>query len=204
MGLLVSINGIDFEPYADAITKHPLVNRKDSTQKVLPVERDFDHPEDFRNAMNKATAQAKASKQYEEASKAPEHVPKKAVYAHELMSSPVVTLSENQSINEAVQSLDKNHIRHLPIVNSDHKIVGILSDRNVAFSETGALLKDVMDTNIIAAETHTRLQEIARAMLSHRINCVPIIDKDREPIGIVTTTDILESILKNSNIDLFV
>lgn len=203
MGLLISINGVDFEPYARVESGTSLIGRKDRTQKVHSIQRDSDHPDGFQKSLSTA-GKTNASFKYKEVAEITTQVSTKATYAHSLMSEPAITLDEDSDVEQAKVILSKHNIRHLPIVNSAGSIVGMLSDRNIALCNSTETLKEIMTVDIIAAEADTRLHDIARAMLEHKINSIPILDKNRKLLGIITSSDILKSVLKNPNLNLFV
>lgn len=203
MGLLVSINGVEFEPYARVEGHTPLIGRKHRTEKVHPIQRDLDHPEQFEKSLSDIE-KTNVTLKYKETAEASTQLSTKATHASDLMSKPIITLSEDSSVEQAKALLTRHNIRHLPIVNNTGNIVGMISDRNIALCQPTATLKEIMTVEIVAAEAHTLLHEVARAMLDHKFSSIPILDNERIPIGIITSTDILESVLKNPNINLFV
>ena len=203
MGLLVSINGVDFEPYSDAVGRAPLVGRQRATQVVQPIRRETDHPDDFEKNLAEAKVR-KAASEYAKANEPIPHQSRKAVFAHELMSEPVITIQASARSEEALQLLDEHQIRHLPVVNEEEVIVGILSDRNLLMAKAGQSLEELMTRRLIVAREDTPLVQITQAMLDEKIHSVPVVDADRRPVGIVTSTDILQSLLLNPNIDLLV
>lgn len=203
MGLLMSINGVDFEPYTRVEEHTPLIGRKYRPKKIHPIQRNFDHPDEFQKSLSNVK-KTNATLKYKETVQAPTQVSTKATYAYDLMSKPTITLDEESNVEQAKILLTQHNIRHLPIVNKSGNIMGMISDRNIALCDSKATLKEIMTVDIIAAEAHTLLHEIARAMLDHKINSIPILDKERIPIGIITSTDILASVLKNPNINLFI
>ena len=59
-------------------------------------------------------------------------MPASAITAKMIASSPVTTISEESSLNQAAQIMKRSKIKHLPVV-SDGKLVGILSDIDIVF-----------------------------------------------------------------------
>lgn len=51
--------------------------------------------------------------------------------ARDIMSKPVITIDEGSSIQDAIQSMKLNNIRRLPVVNSEGKMVGIITDKDI-------------------------------------------------------------------------
>ena len=61
-------------------------------------------------------------------------IPPDAVTAREVMSTPVVTISEDVSIYEAVRLMSKKNVKKLPVV-TDHKLVGIITSLDLVREE---------------------------------------------------------------------
>ena len=61
-------------------------------------------------------------------------IPPDAVTAREVMSTPVVTISEDVSIEEAVRLMSKKNVKKLPVV-TDHKLVGIITSLDLVREE---------------------------------------------------------------------
>ena len=55
----------------------------------------------------------------------------KAQYAYQIMSSPVYTINFNDSVEELLNLFRDKRFRHVPVIDDEHKIVGIVSDRDV-------------------------------------------------------------------------
>ena len=61
-------------------------------------------------------------------------IPPDAVTAREVMSTPVVTISEDVSMEEAVRLMSKKNVKKLPVV-TDHKLVGIITSLDLVREE---------------------------------------------------------------------
>ncbi len=53
------------------------------------------------------------------------------IYLKEIMSKPIVTIQETHSLIDALQTMDKNNFRRLPITNKEGKLVGIVTDKDI-------------------------------------------------------------------------
>lgn len=60
-------------------------------------------------------------------------LPVNAITAQMVSSSPVITIDEESTVEEAASMMRRNRIKHLPVV-SDNRLVGILSDTDVLFA----------------------------------------------------------------------
>lgn len=124
----------------------------------------------------------------------------------EWMSSDPVTVSVDDTVSDARRLLDTEGVRHLPVVD-DTRLVGIVSDRDVAIREkalrqavqhhdVAALLDDerpveaVMSSDVHTVDIDVPIAEAARTLVSRRINALPVVE-DGQLVGILTSTDCL-------------
>jgi CBS domain-containing protein len=72
-------------------------------------------------------------------------IPPDAVTAREIMSTPITTINEDASIDEAVRLMAKKNIKKLPVV-TDHKLVGIITSMDLVREEPKltALMEDLL------------------------------------------------------------
>lgn len=121
----------------------------------------------------------------------------KAQYAAELMSTPVKCLDENQSVVMAIEVMKKHSYRHLPILNSDGVLCGMLSERDlINVDSTGKKIHHVMTPEVLTCFEQTKITDIASIMLHERINSIPIINDNYKLTGIITQSDLLRLITK--------
>ena len=124
----------------------------------------------------------------------------------EMMESQVVTVREDALLTEAEEKMRAHGIRHLPVVNSEGKLVGLFTQRDLYRILPSRLREeDPVDTEILKKHTLKDLMRrdpetlregdlISKAVvLMHekKYGCVPIVDKNQRIIGIVTAIDIL-------------
>jgi CBS domain-containing protein len=116
----------------------------------------------------------------------------------EIMKSPPVTVTEVTRLGEAMQTMMKHQIRHLPVVRGD-KLCGILSERDVlhyravtAFREDWwrAPVTAAMIATVQTAGPDDALTEIAGRLADSRIGALPIVERG-VLLGLVTVTDVL-------------
>lgn len=123
----------------------------------------------------------------------------------EVMIRQLVTLSDTDSLDlESVLTLFRLHqIRHLPILDGDAKVLGVITTSEVHKAlQPSTLLKmrtvqEVMTNNPVTARPTTPVMEIAQLMATHHISCVVIVQVETEnarphPIGIITERDIVQ------------
>lgn len=123
---------------------------------------------------------------------------RKRHHAKDIMTSPVIVISQNSSAIEAQTLLKKYGFRHLPVVDDKELIVGMISDRELAGSFENKSCKDIMARKLIVCEDHASVNEIAIILLKEKINALPIINHKRELTGIITLTNILQYVIAST------
>lgn len=197
MGLLVSFNG-QFSPH-QRVNKIPAdVPHVNEVQRTRPVT-------EFREILaengevteshghkspSRIDAYSSQKKTFQEQ--------RKYEHARDIMSSPVKVIHEKAPLSEARQILEKNGFRHLPVVNDHKVVVGIISDRELLCAREMVECHEAMINKLLVCEEHTSIREISVTLLEERINALPVINKNRELVGIITLTDILEFVVRTT------
>ena len=129
----------------------------------------------------------------------------------DLMSQDVLTIGPAGSGLDAVERMVRARVRHLPVVNRDDVLVGIVTDRDLrhylflphvfeqlperrvddllAFVRVGEL----MSTDVVTVQPEASLAEAAAIMRAERVGSLPVVDH-RALVGIITETDMLRHI----------
>ncbi len=105
-----------------------------------------------------------------------------------------ITLTPDASIGEAMRLMAENKIGGIPIVDNQHKLVGILTNRDLRF-ETNLKNKvsSVMTKeNLITAPEGTDLKKAELLFKKNKIEKLPVVNKSGKLIGLVTFGDILK------------
>ena len=135
------------------------------------------------------------------ASAGPSHIP----LARDVMHKRLLTVGPETSLREAIEKLVRAEVRHLPVVDTDGRVVGMLSDRdlrtavgdpreamdNESLLIERATVEQVMRTAVVVVQEDASIVEIADAFLDERIGAVPVVDADEVLVGIVSYVDVL-------------
>ncbi|MGZ3418745.1 MAG: CBS domain-containing protein [Polyangiales bacterium] len=119
--------------------------------------------------------------------------------AADLMTENPITLHDDQTISEAWRTLASTDVRHLPVVNEEGDLVGMLSDRDLArlrderLQDSRKPISDIMSTPSIAVTSDTEVSEVIDQLLDNRIGALPVVDVDSKVIGIVSYVDVLRA-----------
>jgi CBS domain-containing protein len=117
----------------------------------------------------------------------------------DVMTGKVVTLSPHHSFNDAANLMNDRYFRHCVVVDSQRKIVGVISDRDIMRAlarnpnSRSKSLDQIMTQNPITVKRNTPIVDAVSKIVSKRINCLPVIEDDGTVCGIVTSIDLLKS-----------
>ena len=113
----------------------------------------------------------------------------------QIMSTDLVTASENDLIDFVAQLMNWRNIRHLPIENDRGELVGLITSKQLVqhYSENCdrpdiRSAKDIMITKIVAVEPDTPTIEAVELMREHGFSCLPVL-QEKKLFGIVTESD---------------
>ncbi|MEE8523885.1 MAG: CBS domain-containing protein [Thermoanaerobaculia bacterium] len=113
------------------------------------------------------------------------------------MTTDLFTVNENDVIDLAVALMDWQHIRHVPVEDNDHRLVGLVTHRILlrvllyrGGGEQPAPVRDVMERSLITVEPQTPTLEAVRLMKEHKISSLPVVENGRL-VGIITERDLV-------------
>lgn len=103
-----------------------------------------------------------------------------------------ITLTADRKIKEAFEVMDKYRISGIPIVNEENKLIGILTNRDLRFGiKEDMQIGDVMTKeNLITAPVGTDLNQAELILHKHKIEKLPVVDKNGVLKGLITFKDI--------------
>jgi CBS domain-containing membrane protein len=125
---------------------------------------------------------------------------------HELMSTELVTLTEDETLAHAQRCMERGRIRHLPVVR-DCRLVGLVTHRDLLaasfsiFAEVESdeqrrvfvtvPVSEVMHRDLMTVGPDTPVAEAARILLRSKYGCLPVVDDGGRLVGLVTEADFL-------------
>lgn len=137
----------------------------------------------------------------------------KAVFASDIMASPVFGIPPDTSLNDAWTIFNQKRFRHVPIVEG-HRLLGILSDRDIlnhtlnftlgASSQEPKIVSDIMTKQVITCIPQTPIREVADMLFTHQIGAMLIVDPSEKLLGILTRSDILRTLINKGPLELWV
>ena len=127
-----------------------------------------------------------------------------------IMTRAVEVINTKDSINEAITKMMDKGVGALPIVDSEHHIAGIVSESDLVILMAGVLneevVEDYMTRDVISTTPGTRIEGASKIMVRNKLRRIPVVGEERKTphpeddkiVGIVTATDVLEFLGKNS------
>jgi len=110
-----------------------------------------------------------------------------------MIHKPIV-VSPDKTIFEAEQLMSKYHISGIPVVDDNGKLIGILTNRDLRFEPNRSLPVSQLMTkeNLISAPIGTTLEKAESILHKHRIEKLPVVDKNGILKGLITYKDIMK------------
>ena len=103
-----------------------------------------------------------------------------------------VTIKVGSTVNDALNMMKEYKIGGIPVVDEDMTLVGIVTNRDLRFErDLQRKVEEVMTKeNLVTTTQSTNLEEAAEILQNHKIEKLPVVDKDGKLIGLVTYKDI--------------
>jgi len=99
----------------------------------------------------------------------------------------------DKTIEEAIDLMNEKEVSGLLVIDSDSKLVGILTERDVLFESINSkkLVSELMTKDTISSNENTTLDEARDILKNHRIEKLPLVNDKNQITGLYTTQDIL-------------
>ncbi len=135
-----------------------------------------------------------------------------AVLVKHIMTSRVVTFFPEQSLTLAEEVMRLHGFRHLPVVDADQRLLGMVTNRDVLGAkvssvrdvsdttrdliESKVLVRDIMSVELWSVRPDSRASAAGTMLIDHRFSCLPVTDDDGKLIGLVTEGDFLRCAIR--------
>jgi IMP dehydrogenase len=115
-----------------------------------------------------------------------------------------VTLMEDATVGDALQQMKENKIGGIPVVDKNKILIGIVTNRDLRFEKKMKRpIREVMThENIITTRLGTDLTQAEEILRKHKIEKLPVVDKNNKLVGLITFRDIVKvKVHPNANKD---
>jgi IMP dehydrogenase len=102
----------------------------------------------------------------------------------------VITVSPDSTVEKLLRLMEEHNIKGFPVVNGESKLQGIVTWRDVRLAKSDLLVRDVMTEEVITGTEDTELEQAMKILHEHRIEKLPIVDKEGRVQGLITMKDI--------------
>lgn len=128
------------------------------------------------------------------------------------MVSEVITIDKDAAIFQAQEKMAANGIRHLPVVDADNRLIGIVTDRDLRSAMPYRLIKakgiaeerekvsqlkvdDIMTRNPKAISPMDTIQDALLMIQKEKVGAFPVVDDDGKLKGILSVRDLLRAFI---------
>ena len=135
------------------------------------------------------------------------------MFVSKSMTEKVITVKPEGDILSAQKLMAEKKVRHLPVVDAEHKLVGIVSDRDIRSAVPDSVLKildlseqeiealktlkvkDVMHSAPLALSPFDTIQDALLIIQKEKIGALPVVDEEGKLRGIISTRDLLRTFI---------
>ncbi len=115
----------------------------------------------------------------------------------ELLTDEIVPLRTSDTVEHALGMLLEHRVRHMPVVDEDGLLTGIISEEQLLGSfGPDALLRLLMGPQPIYASPQHHVFEVTKVMVQHDLSTLPVADEDGQYVGMVLRHDIFDQFAK--------
>ena len=124
--------------------------------------------------------------------------------AIKLSERELITVNENDQLLEAIKKLAKYNIGAIPVTNSNKKLAGIISERDIVkelakkedLDYSTLFVHQLMTKKVICCESDVLSDKLMELMTKNKVRHIPIVDNSNHPIGIVSIGDVVNRLIE--------
>ncbi len=127
--------------------------------------------------------------------------------AGSIMTIEYVRLKKNITVSDAFDQIkktgvDKETIYTCYVTDQSRVLIGVVTAKTLLLSDRNATIESIMETNVIFANTLDDKEEVARLFEKYGFIALPVVDKEKRLVGIVTVDDAIEVIQDETDEDI--
>jgi CBS domain-containing protein len=129
----------------------------------------------------------------------------------DIMTREVVSVDEDDSLQNLLESMRALRFRHLPVTDAD-RLIGLITERDLLRASSSDLLphgasqsrelferfrvRDVMVRDVVVVHPETSVLVAAQRLREKRLGCLPVVDSNNVLVGILTTSDCIGALAR--------
>ena len=127
--------------------------------------------------------------------------------AGSIMTTEYIDLKKSMTVDEAFDrirkiGIDTETIYCCYVIDSRRKLLGTISLRDLLLNDKNAIVSDLMDENIVFANTVDDKEEVAMMFDKYDMLALPVVDKEGRLVGIITVDDAIDVIQEEASEDI--
>jgi tRNA nucleotidyltransferase (CCA-adding enzyme) len=121
--------------------------------------------------------------------------------AKDLMTRDVITAKPTMTVKNLASVLIKNQISGVPVASNNGRIIGVVSEADI-LAKKGKVVRSIMSKKVIRVSEDTPVEEVAKLMMTHKINRLPVFRGD-QLVGIISRADVVGAIAMGKRVALY-
>lgn len=118
-----------------------------------------------------------------------------------LMNTEYITISADLTVRQALEKIRKetadfSELLYIYALNKENRLVGVISLHELITQKPDIVLFKIMNQNLILGRLTTTKEIMLRRMIKYNLYSIPIVDEDRNILGVVTLQNIAESVME--------
>lgn len=127
--------------------------------------------------------------------------------AGSIMTIEYVDLKKSMTVESAFKRIrktgvDKETIYTCYVTDSNRKLLGLVSVKDLLLSDYEEIVGDIMEENVISVGTHDDQEEVANVFAKYDLLALPVVDKENRLVGIITVDDAIDVIQEEHTEDI--
>ena len=127
--------------------------------------------------------------------------------AGSIMTTEYIDLKKDMTVDEAFDrirkiGIDTETIYSCYVISNRRRLIGTVSLKDLLLNDKGCVIGDLMDENVISANTVDDKEEVAQTFDKYDILALPVVDKEGRLVGIITVDDVIDVIQEEATEDI--
>ena len=127
--------------------------------------------------------------------------------AGSIMTTEYVDIKKQMTVGEAFDKIrrtgvDKETVYTCYVTDENRRLIGLVTVRDLLLSDYNQVIGDIMEKNVIYAETLADKEDVAYMFDHYDFLAIPVVDKERRLVGIVTVDDAIDVLQEENTEDI--
>jgi magnesium transporter len=124
-----------------------------------------------------------------------------------IMTTEYITVRNTLTVSQALEKVKEiapktEEINTIYVLNVKKQLVGTVSIRELLVAKNYDVINDIMEDNVVSTEPETDQEEVARLVSKYDLHAIPVVNKRKGLLGIITVDDIIDVIEEENTEDM--